>query len=93
MTITAYLHHGRAGTPMATESVECRETPMAHHIAGLSFTASGYGSRIPTEYMVKWRGRWRRVYCRIFSNAGTLYIREPSATETHGRIVVDIDRG
>lgn len=41
---------------------------------GLSYTASGYGKRIPTEYMVKYNGKWRRVYCRIYSNSGTLYI-------------------
>ena len=29
---------------------------------GLSYTASGYGSKIPTGYMVKVRGRLRRVY-------------------------------
>lgn len=40
----------------------------------LSFTASGYGKRIPTEYMVQFNDKWRRVYCYIFSNIGTLYI-------------------
>ena len=40
----------------------------------LTFTASGYGSRIPTQYKVKFNGRWRRVYCRIYSNSGTLYL-------------------
>lgn len=41
---------------------------------GLSFTGTGYGARIPTEYMMQWEGRWRRVYCRIYSNTNTLYI-------------------
>lgn len=41
---------------------------------GLSFTASGYGARIPTAYMVKYNGRWHRVYCRIYSNVGSTYI-------------------
>jgi hypothetical protein len=44
--------------------------------------ASGYGRRIPTQYMVKYAGRWRRVYCYQFSNAGTAYIgqwRQPLA--------------
>lgn len=35
---------------------------------------SGYGSRIPTQYMVKWAGRWMRVYAICYSNAATLYI-------------------
>lgn len=41
---------------------------------GLSFTASGYGKRIPTCHMVQWHGKWRRVYCCTYSNVGTLYI-------------------
>lgn len=36
--------------------------------------ASGYGSRIPTQYMVKYNNRWHRVYCICYSNSGTLYI-------------------
>ena len=36
----------------------------------------GYGRKITTNYMVKTAGsnRWRRVYCCIFGNSGTLYI-------------------
>ena len=41
---------------------------------GLSYTASGYGRKIPTSYMVKHNNRLKRVYCAIFSNSGTLYI-------------------
>ena len=49
--------------------------PMRHHQLGLSWTASGYGSRIPTRYMVRTiDSKWRRVYCAIFSNSGTLYV-------------------
>lgn len=92
--LEAYLQHGRGTNgPFQTESVEVKREPMAHHLAGLSFTATGYGSRIPTEYMVSWLGRWRRVYCRIYSNSGTLYIRVPVSVAESGRIIVDIDRG
>ena len=60
--------------------------PMPWQLAGLTWTATGYGDKIPTRYKV-WTGRtWRRVYCRIFSNAGTCYIVRKSA-----RTVVDID--
>jgi len=43
---------------------------------GLSYTATGYGRKIPTTGMVKLPGskRWRRVYCCIFSNIGTCYV-------------------
>lgn len=44
--------------------------------AGKSYTASGYGSRIPTSRMVKVGKRWHRVYCICWSNAGTCYIIE-----------------
>ena len=33
----------------------------------------GYGSKMPTQYMVFIANKWRRVYCRIYSNIGTLY--------------------
>jgi len=50
--------------------------PLAHHKAGLQYTRSGYGRKIPTATMVKLPGgkRWRRVYCCCWSNAGTCYV-------------------
>lgn len=91
MKLCAYLQHGKAGGPYRTEAVEVKEAPMAHHKAGLSWTATGYGARIPTVYQVKWLGQWRRVYCRIYSNSGTLYIMSKFA-EKDGRIIVSIDQ-
>jgi hypothetical protein len=84
----AYLQHGKAGGPYRTERVAVKLAPMAHHKnPRLTYTASGYGARIPTEYMVWSVGRWRRVYCRIYSNNGTLYIGRGDA-----QIIVSIDR-
>ena len=61
--------------------------PMAHHKRGLSWTASGYGRKIPTEYMLNCAdNRRRRVYCCIFSNSGTLYIRYKGRD-----LILDID--
>lgn len=57
-----------------TVSVDVKIEELPHHKSGLSFTASGYGARIPTIYKVKYNGRWRRVYCIQYSNAGTLFI-------------------
>lgn len=37
-------------------------------------TQSGYGSKIPTDYMVRYLQRWRRVYVTQYSNAGSAYI-------------------
>lgn len=60
------------------QDLEHKEAPLAHHKAGLSYTRSGYGSRIPTPYLVRLPGnkRWRRVYCCIWSNLGTCYVED-----------------
>lgn len=76
---TAYLHgcHLRPdGTKDTfwTLSVPVKESLLWWQKAGLSYTASGYGSRIPTSRMVFFNGRWRRIYCRVYSNVGTCYI-------------------
>lgn len=63
-----------------TLEVPARDAPLWHHSQGLSYTASGYGSRIPSRTMVRFRGKWRRVYVRIFSNVGTAYIMAPSGS-------------
>jgi hypothetical protein len=57
---------------------EVKESPMLHHKLGLQYTATGYGARIPTTQMIHYCGKWRRVYCAIFSNAGTCYIGKRS---------------
>ena len=57
--------------------------------AGMTYTATGYGKRIPTRYMVQVNGKWRRVYCRIYSNNGTLYIGK--LAEYGERAIVYID--
>jgi len=59
---------------LLSQQLEHKLAPMYHHLHGLSYTATGYGSRLPTQYMVKVVNRWRRVYCVCFSNVGTLYI-------------------
>jgi len=54
--------------------VEHKNAPLWRHKQGISYTASGYGRRIPSPTMVRWQGRWRRVYVCIFSNVGMAYI-------------------
>lgn len=69
-------HHRDDGTfdSYLTVSVDVKESPLWWQEQGLQFTASGYGSRIPTRYMVRFNGKWRRVYCICYSNSGTLFI-------------------
>lgn len=69
-----FVQVGKAGEPMVTVAVESKTNMMRHHKLGLSWTASGYGKRIPTSTMVKYQGKWRRVYCCVYSNSGTCYI-------------------
>lgn len=70
----AYLQFGRGNEPRQTIAVPVKESPMWWHNAGRTYTASGYGRRIPSRYMVQWEGRWRRVYICQYSNAGSAYI-------------------
>jgi len=43
--------------------------------APLSRSRTGYGSKIPTSYKVRTiDDKWRRVYCAIYPNVGTLYV-------------------
>lgn len=67
----------QAGGSLKTKNIH--EVPikvkmMPHHKMGLSWTATGYGARIPTVYMVQLHGKWRRVYAICYSNTSTLFI-------------------
>jgi hypothetical protein len=37
-------------------------------------SATGYGSKIPTRYMLEYGGRWRRVYMMQYGNSGSAYV-------------------
>ena len=66
------------------ESLQTRERLTWWQARGLSFTASGYGSKIPTTREVKIGARSHRIYCAIWSNVGSCFI------VSHGRrIYVD----
>ena len=55
---------------------ETVDAPLWWHGEGLSFTASGYGARIPSRHKVRLEGEkiLRRVYVTIYSNAGSAWI-------------------
>lgn len=79
MKNTLFLH-GRtfradgSADSMWTKEVPTKDAPMPHHVRGLTWTATGYGLRIPSRTMVFFNGRWRRVYICRYSNVGTAYI-------------------
>ena len=37
-------------------------------------SASGYGPKIPTRYMLKIANRWHRVYMAQYGNSGSAYV-------------------
>lgn len=42
---------------------------------GLRYTSSGFGAKIPSEFMAVLGTRKYRVYVTIYSNAGTAWIK------------------
>lgn len=48
--------------------------PLEWQRQGLQKTATGYGTKIPTSYMLDYQGKRRRIYVDQYSNAGRTYI-------------------
>jgi hypothetical protein len=61
---------------------EAKAAPLWWQDACLSQTASGYGDKLTTRYMVLLDKRWRRIYCYQHSNIGTLFIGKSVAKGT-----------
>lgn len=40
-----------------------------------SHTVTGYGGMLATQHMIKYVGRWHRVYAMQYGNSGSLYIK------------------
>ena len=51
-----------------------REKLLPGQARGLMYTRTGYGKKIPTSKQLFILGRWRRVYCDVFSNSGVCYV-------------------
>lgn len=76
------------------EYVKCEAkettTPRAYQ------SASGYGAKVPTPYMVRYDNKWRRVYSCQFGNSGTLYIGKPGQWEAtveniiHATLIIEV---
>ena len=49
--------------------------PLCFHKKNLMQTATGYGLKLKTEYMYRYKGNTYRVLYANFSNSGTFYIR------------------
>lgn len=55
-------------------SAEVKTEPLEWQKHGLQYTATGYGAKIPTQYKAFVNGKFRRVYCKIYSNIGTCFV-------------------
>ncbi len=51
------------------------DRPLRYHKLGLTYTARGYGRKIPSRYMLSVDGgRYRRVYATCFSNVASYWV-------------------
>ena len=81
---TAYIETYGIDNLAPENQLPVYDAPMWWHDKGLQYTASGYGSKIPTRYKVGYNGRQYRVYVRQYSNAGTTYIVVKGEQKTIG---------
>ena len=65
---------GAYWTMKSNVAFEAREKLLPWQEQGLMYTRTGYGKKIPTTRQLFILGRWRRVYCDIFSNSGVCYV-------------------
>jgi len=70
----ATVEYTEAGLSNIWTTLDTIEDYLPWQTMGLSYTSTGYGHKIPTVYKVKHNKRWKRVYCRVFGNSGSLYI-------------------
>lgn len=54
--------------------IEVRSEPLDWQKRGLSYTASGYGGKIPTDMTVMINGRKHRIYAMVYGNSGSAYV-------------------
>jgi len=55
--------------------------------APYSRSASEYGKAIPTNRMIRLEGKWFRVYCTIYSNSGTCWIKSKGVKYIVDRVI------
>jgi len=71
---------------ISTTIAEIDSKPLWFHKQKLMQTATGYGSKLKTEYMLKFNNRMMRIYCHQYSNVGTLYIQQSNGK----KIIIDL---
>jgi hypothetical protein len=64
-----------------TDTADLVDAPLDWQKRGLQQTASGYGSKLTSQYKIDFEGKLYRLYVTQFSNAGSTWFR------VHGRKV------
>ena len=65
-------------------AVEIIEKPLEWQKRGLSYTATGYGKRIPTRWMVRFNGKLRRFFGNCTLAFGQLNLRHINTSKPVG---------
>lgn len=60
--------------PDTINAFPTRERMLPWQAEGLTWTATGYGAKIPSTRQAFVAGRWRRIYVAVYSNSGTAYV-------------------
>ena len=58
---------------LSVEPSDLVYTPLDWQKQGLQQTASGYGRKLTMPHKVSFNGKLYRLYCTIFSNAGSVW--------------------
>jgi len=81
MTTTTEMIETIDGLKYLRAPFTIEDRPLPWQERGLTYTASGYGKKIPSSRVVRLpNGQTRRIYVTIFSNSGTAWINVAGET-------------
>jgi hypothetical protein len=60
---------------MVSHTIPSKVSEVLETVAPVNRSISGYGSKIPTRWKIKYAGRWYRVYVMQYGNSGSAYIK------------------
>lgn len=72
-TLNVTLKHYVDGV-LNFEDLQAEQHLLDWQVAGLQKTNTGYGTKIPTSWKVRYSGKLRRIYQDVYSNSGVSYI-------------------
>lgn len=84
LTVTADIGHGR--TLVYVHQGAVTGVRVDTEAPRYGATVSGYGGKIPTRYVLRIGGRWRRVYASVYGNSGSTWVTIDGATAHTGAV-------